>query len=75
MKPNDLKVWRKKHKLTQEKAAAFCKVKLNRWQKWEQGQNGIPEFLQFAFDTYELLFHPDPIKLINRLQKLLRTAS
>ena len=53
MKGHELKDWREKHGLTQDRLAELLKVAKNTISRWERGERSIPEYMDLALEALE----------------------
>lgn len=51
MTPEELKEWRKKHKLSQPELAEMLEVHLGTIYRWEGGDRTIPPYLKLALEA------------------------
>ncbi len=45
MKPDDIRAWRERFGLTQDRAAELLPCQRRTWQRWEAGENDPPDYL------------------------------
>ena len=49
--PDEVRIWRHQHGLTQKQSAGIVGVDERTWRRWENGERGIPKMLALFIST------------------------